>query len=211
MGATMYEQDLLERVYSGKRALLKRQILAQALDCFLEQGIETTTIEQICEHSGASVGAVYNHFKNKEGIVRALYLAALQDQSQQRMHALHDAQGIQQGIAVLIHSYIAWTVQHPQFARFLYTARSSFNTVTQADIEQQNQQRNQYLLLWIDQQLDRVVLEHIPYELLFSLVIGATESYCRAWLSGRVQSSPLQYQEQLARSAWDSIRQSDLG
>lgn len=211
MGATMYEQDLLERVYSGKRALLKRQILVQALDCFLEQGIETTTIEQICERSGASVGAVYHHFKNKEGIVRALYLAVLQDQSQQRMHALHDAQGIQQGIAVLIHSYIAWTVQHPQFARFLYTARSSFNTVTQADIEQQNQQRNQYLLLWIDQQLDRVVLEHIPYELLFSLVIGTTESYCRAWLSGRVQSSPLQYQEQLARSAWDSIRQSDLG
>lgn len=205
MATIMHEQDLLQRIYSGKRALLKRQILAEALDCFLEQGIETTTIEQICERSGASVGAIYHHFKNKEGIVSMLYLSALQDQGQQRYQALKDVQDLQQGIAVLIHHYILWTVQHPQFARFLYTARSNFSSETQSQIERQNQQRNQHLLSWIEQQSDATQLENIPYELLFSLVIGPTENYCRAWLSGRVQTSPLHYQEQLARSAWYSL------
>ena len=40
-------QNLLERLYSGRRAALKRQILLDALDCFLEHGIETTSIEMI--------------------------------------------------------------------------------------------------------------------------------------------------------------------
>ena len=205
----MQEQHLLERIYSGKRALLKRQILAEALDCFLEQGIETTTIEQICERSGASVGAIYHHFKHKEGIVSALYLSALQDQSQQRNQALKDVHGLQQGITVLIQHYILWTVQHPQFARFLFSARSSFSPLSHAKIDEQNQQRNEALFTWLSQQTDVAVLGHIPYELLFSLVIGPTENYCRAWLSGRVQSSPLHYQEQLARAAWRSITQAD--
>ena len=72
--AIMQNQQLLERVYRGKRFALKRQILAEALQCFLEQGIETATIEMIRERSGASVGAIYHHFKHKEGLVAALYV-----------------------------------------------------------------------------------------------------------------------------------------
>jgi len=49
------------------------QILLDALDCFLEQGIETTSIEMIRAKSESSVGAIYHHFKNKEGIVAALF------------------------------------------------------------------------------------------------------------------------------------------
>lgn len=203
----MQEHDLLERIYVGKRALLKRQILAVALDCFLESGIETTSIEKICECSGASVGAIYHHFKNKEGIVSALYLAALQDQGLQRSHVLKDIRGLQQGIVAIIQSYIQWTVQYPQFARFLFSARRSFSALTKTEVEQQNQQRNLHLILWMEQQPDHAQLGHIPYELLFSLLIGPTENYCRAWLSGRVKTSPLAYQQQLAQSAWSSIVQ----
>lgn len=66
-------QNLLERLYPGRRAALKRQILLDALGCFLEQGIETTSIEMIRAKSESSVGAIYHHFKNKEGIVAALF------------------------------------------------------------------------------------------------------------------------------------------
>ena len=43
----MNNQSLLERRYSGRRAELKRVILTEAIACFLEYGIETTTIEMI--------------------------------------------------------------------------------------------------------------------------------------------------------------------
>ena len=68
-------QNLLERLYPGRRAALKRQILLDALDCFLEHGIETTSIEMIRAKSETSVGAVYHHFKNK----KELYLAVIEE------------------------------------------------------------------------------------------------------------------------------------
>jgi len=43
----MNNQSLLERRYSGRRTELKRVILTEALPCFLDYGIETTTIEMI--------------------------------------------------------------------------------------------------------------------------------------------------------------------
>jgi hypothetical protein len=37
-------------------------------------------------------------------------------------------------------------------------------------------------------------------------VIGATESYCRAWLSNKVVADPKAYREMLAQAAWDSLQ-----
>ena len=51
-----------------------------------------------------------------------------------------------------------------------------------------------------------VHLSHLPSELIPSLIIGAAESYSRAWLSAKVKKSPWEYREQLAEAAWNSIR-----
>ena len=42
-------QQLLERLYPQRRSLLKRQILSDALSCFLEYGLDATSIEMIRE------------------------------------------------------------------------------------------------------------------------------------------------------------------
>lgn len=197
---------LLESIYSGRRAELKRIILNEALFCFLNDGIESTTIEMIRDRANTSIGAIYHHFKNKEGIVRALYLSALQDQAQRREHALQSVQSLQQGVEIIIASYIDWVVDFPDFARFLYTANFVLSKSDDiSELKQKNQQRNQHLLAWVKQKSDDIFLQNIPFELLLSLVIGATESYCRAWLSGKVSTSPIAYKQTLSQAAWRSI------
>ncbi|MDM1278004.1 MULTISPECIES: TetR/AcrR family transcriptional regulator [Acinetobacter] len=196
--------DLLQRIYVGRRAELKRQILQSALDCFIEYGLEATTIEMIRERANASVGAIYHHFKHKEGMITALYLAALTDQANQRLEALAQSQSIEQGIHAVILSYLTWVEQYPNFSRFLYA--SHFSIQQKAELKTANQQRNLQLLQWLEQQPDQAKIAIIPSELLLSLVIGPTESYCRAWLSGRVKSSPRHYATALAQSAWDSLQ-----
>lgn len=197
---------LLERIYSGRRAELKRIILNEALFCFLNDGIESTTIEMIRDRANTSIGAIYHHFKNKEGIVRALYLAALQDHAQRREHALQSVQSLQQGVETIVASYVDWVVDFPDFARFLYAANFILTKSDDvSELKQKNHQRNQHLLAWMKQQSNSVFLQNIPYELLLSLVIGATESYCRAWLSGKVSTSPMVYKQTLSQAAWHSM------
>lgn len=199
--------ELLERIFKGRRALLKRQILECALTEFLRTGIAATTIEMIRDQADTSIGAIYHHFKNKEGIIAALYISALTDQSEQRLQALSQVQGIEQGIQAVIQSYIDWVVAYPDFARFLYAAHYTVQSSDfKKELQQSNQQRNQELKQWLAQQADIGQLQAVPLELLISLIIGPTESYCRSWLSGRVHASPKHYAAALAKSAWKSIQ-----
>lgn len=197
---------LLERIYSGRRAELKRIILNEALNCFLNHGIETTNIEMIRERAETSVGAIYHHFKNKEGIVRSLYLTALQDQAECREQALLEVQSLEDAIKAIVHSYIDWVTDFPDFARFLYLSSAMVKRQEDtAELKQKNQQRNHYLMNLVQKFHGQQVIQNIPHELLLSLVIGATESYCRAWLSHQVKTSPQQYKSVLADSAWLSL------
>ncbi|MDE3321652.1 TetR/AcrR family transcriptional regulator [Acinetobacter nosocomialis] len=200
-------QNLLERLYPGRRAVLKRQILLDALVCFLEHGIETTSIEMIRAKSETSVGAIYHHFKNKEGIVAALFFSALDDQTALRDEYLKQAKTLQDVVFALIHSYVDWVSEQPEFAKFLNSAR--FNLMKGEEhqqLVQRNKNRNQNIFSLIANFEEFKALSLIPHELLLSLVIGSTESYCRAWLSQRVKSDPKIYKDLLAKAAWSSLQ-----
>ena len=80
----METADLLERFYPGRRAELKRDIFRKALQLFNEQGIEATTIEMIRAECDTSVGAIYHHFGNKEGLVAALLITPQNEQAKLR-------------------------------------------------------------------------------------------------------------------------------
>ncbi|WP_111854433.1 TetR/AcrR family transcriptional regulator [Acinetobacter oleivorans] len=202
-------QELLERLYPGRRAALKRQILLDALSCFLENGIETTSIEMIRSKSDSSVGAIYHHFKNKEGIVATLFFAALDDQAALRDEYLEGTKSFQEVLYAFIHSYVDWVSGQPDFAKFLISARFSvMQGEDQERLIQKNKLRNQKIFSEISNYAEAEFLKSIPHELLLSLVIGSTENYCRAWLSQRVKSDPKVYKDILAKAAWDSLQNS---
>lgn len=200
-------QQLLERLYPQRRSLLKRQILQDALSCFLEYGLDTTSIEMIREKSDSSVGAIYHHFKNKDGIIAALVFAALDDQAQLREEYLQEAKSLKELLYALIYSYVDWVADQPKFAQFLLLAHFS---VLQGEYRQRlnekNKHRNQKIVAYVSSYADAALLKSVPAELMMSLVIGATESYCRAWLSEKVVTNPKAYRETLAQAAWDSLQ-----
>jgi AcrR family transcriptional regulator len=198
--------DLLERCYPGRRAELKRDIFRKALTLFNEQGIEATTIEMIRAECDTSVGAIYHHFGNKEGLVAALFFTALDDQARLRDSYLADATTTREGVQALVHSYVDWVDSQPEWARFQYHARFA---VTKGPLKDElvtrNKTRNKALLEWLFNPGRQDELAGGPAELMLSLIIGQADSYCRAWLSGRVKGSPKAYRELLADAAWRSV------
>jgi len=49
------------------------QILTATLTLFTGQGYFNTSVHDIARESGVSIGSIYHHFKDKEGVARALY------------------------------------------------------------------------------------------------------------------------------------------
>lgn len=203
--------DLLERSYPGRRAELKRDIFRQALNLFNEQGIEATTIEMIRAECDTSVGAIYHHFGNKEGLVAALFFTALEDQARLRDAYLDTANTTEEGVQALVFSYVDWVEQQPQWARFQYHARFAVTKGPFKDeLAERNKTRNLRLRQWLAQSGRAAELQDLSAELLPSLIIGQADSYCRAWLAGRVKGSPSAYRQVLAQAAWRSIRAEGL-
>lgn len=200
-------QQLLERLYPQRRSLLKRQILLDALACFLEYGLDATSIEMIRDKSESSVGAIYHHFKNKEGVIAALVFAALDDQASLRDQYLERARSLRDVLNALIYSYVDWVSDQPHFAKFLMLAHFSvMQGEHRPSLNEKNKIRNQKIVNNIAAYSDAGLLKSVPSELMMSLVIGATESYCRAWLSEKVLTNPKVYRENLAQAAWDSLQ-----
>jgi len=198
--------DVLERNYPGRRAQLKRDILLGALACFNQHGLDLTTIEIIREHCDTSVGNIYHHFGSKDGLVAALFFSALEDQARLLATYLEKADTAQQGVAAIVGSYIDWVTDQPELARFQYQARAAIAKGPQADeLAAKNRSRNKHIFSWWSVPARHAFIKHIPVDLLPSLLIGQAENYCRAWLSGRIVTSPKKYRAYLTQAAWLSL------
>lgn len=203
----MNQSNILENRFPGRRAALKREILEQALHCFNDLGVEATTIDAIKARCDTSVGAIYHHFGNKDGILSALFFAALDDQRQQLERELAGANNLREAVFCIIGSYLDWVAANREWARFLYQARSPLaKGAFQQELKDRNAQNYQKLkeqLIGLGKGDIKIVQ---PFEILFSLIIGPSENYCRAWLSGRVKTSPQEYRKEFAESAWRSLQ-----
>src|SRR3954451_4141063 len=59
----------------------REQILAAARVCFLSKGLHNTSMQDLIQEAGLSVGAVYRYFKSKDEIISAIpppFVGALQ-------------------------------------------------------------------------------------------------------------------------------------
>ena len=199
--------ELLERAYPGRRAALKRDILSQALLCFNQRGVEATTIDVVKAAVGTSVGAIYHHFGNKEGLITALYLTALNDQAQLREQALAHAQTIEQVVNALVTSYVDWVASQPQWAKFLFDTRQQHKPEALVKtLQSRNSARNAQLFDKVKSMDGAALLQPWSPDLLPALIVGPAEHYCRAWLAGRVTLSPQRARDQLAQAAWLCLR-----
>ncbi|SPL72667.1 TetR/AcrR family transcriptional regulator [Acinetobacter stercoris] len=178
---------------------VKRIILYEALLCFTQYGIEATTIEMIKKKSNISIGSIYHHFQNKEGILVALVFAAVDDLNCYREKYLIQAKNFEESIIAIVLSYVDWVNDHPNFAEIILAGKFDvYHSGYGAKLEQKELVYKTKLINWLSMPQNISHLEHIPVELIPSLILGITEHYCRAWLLGRVKYNPIYFRKELA-------------
>ncbi|WP_457354628.1 TetR/AcrR family transcriptional regulator [Roseateles sp. P5_D6] len=205
-GSTSRLHQVFKLASPGERGASRRAVLAHALPCFNARGIEAATIEDLRQRSGQSVGTIYHHFGNKEGVAAALFFAGFDDQSRAiatRTEAVADAHAV---VVELVTAYVDWVTALPELAAFLFMARE---TVAQGPHGDALRERLEARYAPIDARLAESVraglLAELPAELIPALVLGGAESYCRGWLAGRREAKPAAYAGLLAEAAWRGI------
>ena len=72
---------LVVATQTERRTETRARLLEAAAELFAERGIEASSIDAVAALAGRTSGAVYDHFGNKDGLLRALLESWVDDVS----------------------------------------------------------------------------------------------------------------------------------
>jgi AcrR family transcriptional regulator len=188
---------------SSASTVRRGAILEAALVEFTAHGVAGASIEDIRRRSGASVGSIYHHFGDKDGIAGALYLDGLRDYQEGLLATLRDAESTRVGVESAVHHHIRWITEHRDLARFLFLGRDARAVVaTERSLRDLNRRFFTAVLRWTRPRVEHGELRDLEIELLTALWIGPSQDLARHWLGGRSRISLIDAAPQLADAAW---------
>ncbi|MGW8393565.1 TetR/AcrR family transcriptional regulator [Pseudoduganella sp. HUAS MS19] len=183
----------------------KTAILSSALAVFSEQGIEATSIEDIRQRSQASVGSIYHHFGNKEGIAAALFAQGLDNYWQQIKDNVARASNAEFAIHAIVSTHLHWIVEQPDMARFLFARRQAVSAEHDDAIRQRTASHFREVFEKLKPWFKQGVLRRLPVELYGPLLLGPSQELARNWLGGRIAFDPLSAIDELSSAAWRTL------
>lgn len=194
---------------AGKRAkgYRRHQILNAALSCFLKQGVEATTIEQIRAASGASHGSIYHHFGSKEAIALAVYAETIHEYHEHVLAKLRAQTTAEAGIRAIVAAHLEWVAANPD--RSLYLTRAEISDAagtTAGGIAEILQTFYRMIYQWLQPFIQRGEIVRVPPTLYGSLIFGPASHFARHWLAHRVQFDLPEVVNVLATATWKSLK-----
>ncbi|MEO1270534.1 MAG: TetR/AcrR family transcriptional regulator [Myxococcota bacterium] len=192
----------------GSRSVQRREaILDAALHCYTEGGAAAVTIHAVGQRSGASVGSIYHHFGNKDGILRALFHALLTLYRAHLLAYLEAVTGAEATIKAMVAQHLRWIGDHPNKARFLFSMRH--NPVLASDEEVLREETTQFVNTFRARMrgwVERGELRPIPLGLAVPIIMGPAHQLGRHWLSGRLELDLEAAAVELGAAAWRAVR-----
>ncbi len=185
-------------------AARRRKVLEAALSLYQEGGEESISIEALATRSATSVGSLYHHYRNKEGILTALYLQCLEDYRQSSRAELAEQHGAEALVKALVRHYLSWVEAHPSASRLLFRERHS--RALQSE-EESLRGGTLDFLKEVQAAIGAGQIRKLPPALYQPVVLGPTIEFCRQWLSQRTgKLKPSDVAESLSEAAWNSLR-----
>ncbi len=197
---------------TGVRARSSRRrqqaILDSALDLLLEKGFGATTLEQILERSGASVGSFYHHFKSKIDVAAALYQRILESYQQAFVSELRKHSDARAGIEGGVRHHLRWAASTPKAAAYLTHCRESeVAEASEARVQELNRVFFEQVIGWLGTHIRAKAIRSLPVELYHPLWIGPADEFARYWLAEpRKRKQLLGAERVLAPAAWEALR-----
>jgi AcrR family transcriptional regulator len=186
----------------------RTRILDTALDCFLELGIEQTTTALVIERSGASNGALFHHFPNKEALADAIYVEAIASFQEGLWELLgRRPRTLRAAVRGVIAHQVEWIEANPERARFVYLRGTlDWETSAGARIEEMNQKLSGAFRDWMAPLIERGEVRPTSMVVVNAIVTGPVHALGRRWLAGQLDAPLRSHVDELADAACAGLK-----
>ena len=185
----------------------RQQILIATLSQFSEHGLVGTTIASISQRSGASIGSIYHHFGDREGVLYALYRQCFAACFDELKYAVLQAQTAHAGIITLASTYLGWIGEHPQHGRFMYEA-SGGDLLLNHNQEIMAFKGEFYteIMQWMQPYIAAGEIIALPPWAYDVIMMGPAHEFARRWLAGMREMPLAIAQTIIADAIWRAVQ-----
>jgi AcrR family transcriptional regulator len=182
-------------------------IIRAALACFSTIGFSETSMADIREHSKASTGSIYHHFKSKEQLASRVYLEGIRDYQACLIAALKDKQGAKKGLCALVGHHLKWVRDNVEWSRYLFQKRHfAFMSDTEEEIADLNRELMRHIGQWFNEHIKTRTLRDLPLDIYMSIIFGPCMEFTRQYLSGYARTTMEQAIDHLCEAAWQALK-----
>jgi AcrR family transcriptional regulator len=183
----------------------RTEILDAALESFSERGYDATTIADLRQLSGASVGSIYHRFGDKQGVAAELYVDCLADYQCRLIDDLRGPPDAEGGIKAMVRSHLGWVERTPRRAAFLHD-RPEAQAAASERVRELNLEALDAVRDWLAPHVEAGEIVAMPLQLLYVIVIGPSQEYARHWLLDPDRRPIGCAAGLLADAAWKAVR-----
>ena len=186
----------------------RRRVLDVALECFLADGYEQTTIARIRKLSGTSNGALFHHFPSKEAIADALYVEAIASFQAGLWDLVGRKPGsLREAVRGAIGHQLTWTEQNAGLARFVYArGHLDWNSPEGAELAALNSGLAAAFREWMAPLVRSGEIRPGPMLLITAVVSGPAHAIAQRWLAGQVDRPLTSFVDDLTDAACAGLR-----
>ncbi|MCB0010069.1 MAG: TetR/AcrR family transcriptional regulator, partial [Anaerolineales bacterium] len=183
------------------------EILAATLALFAEGGLAGASIAAISARSGASVGSIYHHFGDREGVLYALYRQCFAACFAELKQAVLAESAARSGIIALVDTYLSWIEAQPDCGRFMYEASggdllanhraevAAFKAAFYADI-----------MGWLAPHVAAGAIIALPPWAYDVIVMGPAHEFARRWLAGLREMPMAEARVVISEVIWRAVQ-----
>jgi AcrR family transcriptional regulator len=143
------------------------------------------TVQAVLAESGVSLGSLYHHFGNFDGLAAALYSRCMAELLDQIVAALTRARTARSGVNAVVTAYLDFVATQPAKARFIHASAYADYLPAHADmIAEMKQPRMARMAAWLAPHVRAGSIVDLPDPLTEMLLIGPVAELSRRWLNG---------------------------
>ncbi|WP_044406746.1 TetR/AcrR family transcriptional regulator [Thiomicrospira microaerophila] len=194
------QADFFQHVGGSK---LQVKILNSALVLFVEKGYFNTSVPDLVAHSGASIGSLYKHFGDKQGLAEALMQRLTEEVYQRETKVIAPCVSSYSRYKALVSWLIQFTLDYPAVMSFMLLARHQTFLPESASLCSSKP----FMLLRdvIAQGIREGEVRQMDLLIAASLAFGSVLRMIQLHLDGVLPKSIIDYQAELIDAGWQAI------
>lgn len=178
-------------------------VLSATLQLFTQKGYFNTSVRDIARESQVSIGSIYHHFKDKEGVASAMYNGLLKRMSESLEDIQRSNKSAHNRCRAVIEFLFEITEEEPQVMEFMmYSKHREFlpdeNPICSAQ---------PFVLMreMVAQGMESGEIQNLDLMVASSCLYGGAIRMITSRLDGIIEKSLLEYVDSIWECSWRSI------